>query len=109
MILSLNLGMFLTWIVLLGFWLFCWLAFSRKCTYKDCQARRKVNYHFKISRQDKGVVATFSETTWEKESITSDKQVKVTRNYANRKYLEIWQCGCCKREFECSVIEKETI
>ena len=95
--------MFICWIGILAFWLFWWLAFSRGCTYKDCQARRTINYHLKISEKDKGVVGTFSETTTDKNG------VKTTVNYANRKYLEVWQCACCKREFQCSRITKETI
>ena len=97
------------WVVFLAFWGMVWLSFTRACTHKDCKARRTTNFHLLISNTDKGIVGTFSETTWEKQSVTSDKQVQVTRNYANRKKLEVWQCGCCKREFECSVIEKETI
>lgn len=101
--------MFIVWVLLLGFWGFCWLANTRACTHKDCKARRTTNFHLKVSETDMGVVSTFSETSWEKESITSDKQIQVTRNYANREYLEVWQCGCCKREFKVSVISKETI
>ena len=95
--------MFICWIVILAFWLFMWLACSRGCTYKDCQARRTFNYHLKISEKDKGVVGTFSETTTDKNG------VKTTVNYANREYLEVWQCACCKREFQCSRITKETV
>ena len=95
--------MLFVWILLLIIWSLIWLSCTRACTHKDCKARRTVNYHLKISETDKGVVGTFSETTTDKQG------VKTTVNYANRKYLEVWQCACCKREFQCTTISKETI
>ena len=91
------------WIVTLMIWAIMWWASSKTCTHKDCKATRGKNYHLKISTSDNGIVGTFSETK------TNDKGVKTTRHYANREYLELWQCACCKREFKARVISRETI